>query len=86
MPTRTNFPSRKESRQRRALERQAARASRGDLGQIQRLNDGGHRAVKERARLLPRLGTLRERMAPVKIQTINMADLAKRKSTHLHRG
>jgi predicted nucleic acid-binding Zn-ribbon protein len=43
--------ARKEQRKVRALERQAVAARRSAKEQLARLDEGGHRAVKERAKL-----------------------------------
>jgi len=48
---RMNFPRRKEARRQAATKARFARAGRTTAQQIEKLDNGGHRAAKERARL-----------------------------------
>jgi len=48
---RMNFPARREQRRNEAEARAEDRAKRSDAQQIDKLNRGGYRAEKERARL-----------------------------------
>lgn len=52
MTTRKNFRNRREQRIREAAERIAAREKRSASDQLARLDAAGHRALKERTRLM----------------------------------